>query len=260
MTLVENGSPVNVVAGDGMVRIGINRPDKKNAINRQMYSDMADALLQAEDDPTVRAVFIHGTADCFTSGNDLADFIADPPTGEESPVFRFLQAISQASKPLIAAVNGPAVGIGTTMLLHCDLVYAGEQSRFQTPFVNLGLCPEACSTLLLPNLAGYQKAAEILLLGQPFGVKKAYEIGLVNAVFSGKSVFPNALAQAQMLVRQPPGAVRLAKKLMKTHMSGNLSDVMAEEGRHFVARLRSPEAGEALSAFFEKRKPDFSRF
>ncbi len=260
MTLVEENRPVQVVAADGMLRIGINRPEKKNAISRQMYSDLADALGRAEEDATVRVVFIHGTADCFTSGNDLADFVADPPTGEESPVFRFLTTISSMRKPLVAAVNGPAVGIGTTMLLHCDLVYAGDQARFQAPFVNLGLCPEAASTLLLPHLAGYQKAAEILLLGQSFDAAKGCEIGLVNAVFPGKTVFASALAQAQLLVRQPPGAVQLAKQMMKEGFADKVPEVMSEEGRQFVARLRSLEAGEAFTAFFEKRAPDFSAF
>ncbi len=260
MTLVEDNRHINVVVGDGMMRIGINRPGKKNAINRQMYSDLTEALQQAEDEDGVRVVFIHGTADCFTSGNDLADFAADPPSGEESSVFQFLTAISQASKPLVAAVNGPAVGIGTTMLLHCDLVYAGAQAEFQAPFVSLGLCPEAASSLLLPHLAGYQQAAEILLLGRPFDANKAYEIGLVNAVFRGKTVFPSAMAQAQLLAKQPPAAVRLAKKLMKKNFADKIPAVMAEEGRQFVARLRTAEAAEALGAFFEKRSPDFSSF
>lgn len=260
MTLVEENSPVQVVVADGMLRIGINRPDKKNAISRQMYSDLADALDRAEEDASVRVVFIHGTADCFTSGNDLADFVADPPRDETSPVFRFLLTISKMRKPLVAAVNGPAVGIGTTMLLHCDLVYAGEQACFQAPFVNLGLCPEAASTLLLPHLAGYQKAAEILLLGQTFDATKACEIGLANAVYPGKSVFASAMAQAQLLARQPPGAVRLAKQMMKNSFAAQVPEVMSEEGRQFIARLRSPEAGEAFTAFFEKRSPDFSSF
>ena len=260
MTLTDNDVLIDTHCGDGIMRIGINRPEKLNAINRQMYSDMAAALQNAEQDDSIRVVLIHGSATCFTSGNDLRDFAENPPTGEDSPVFQFLAAISQASKPLVAAVNGPAIGIGTTMLLHCDLVYAGEGTQFQTPFVNLGLCPEAASSLLLPQLAGYQRAAEMLLLGQPFGATKAYEAGLVNGVFSGNKVFQHALAQVQLLAKQPPAAVRLAKKLMKKNSVAAVPVVMAEEGRCFVERLSSPEAAEALGAFFEGRSADFSRF
>ena len=260
MTLTDNDVLIDTHCGDGIMRIGINRPEKLNAINRQMYSDMAAALLNAEQDDSIRVVLIHGSATCFTSGNDLRDFALDPPTGEDSPVFKFLVAISQASKPLVAAVNGPAIGVGTTMLLHCDLVYAGENAQFQTPFVNLGLCPEAASSLLLPQLAGYQRAAEMLLLGQPFGAIKAYEAGLVNGVFPGNKVFQHALAQVQLLAKQPPAAVRMAKKLMKKNSAAVVPVVMAEEGRCFVERLSSPEAAEALGAFFEGRSADFSRF
>ena len=260
ITLAEDDALITTAEAGGVLRIGINRPDKMNAINRQMYTDMAAALRQAEQDESIRVVLIHGSADCFTSGNDLRDFAQHPPTGEDSPVFQFLAAISQASKPLIAAVNGPAIGIGTTMLLHCDLVYAGEKAKFQTPFVNLGLCPEAASSLLLPQLAGYQRAAEMLLLGQPFSATKAYEAGLVNEVFSGNKVFPYALAQAQLMAKQPPAAVRLAKKLLKKHNATTVPIVMADEGRRFIERLSSPEAVEALAAFFAGRPADFSRF
>lgn len=260
MTLDDKNALINTVSSGGVLRIGINRPEKLNAINRQMYSEMAAALIQAEHDPEVRVVLIHGSADCFTSGNDLRDFAEDPPTSADSPVFQFLSAISQATKPLVAAVNGPAIGIGTTMLLHCDLVYAGESTQFQMPFVNLGLCPEAASSLLLPQLAGYQRAAEMLLLGQPFSAAKAYEAGMVNRVFPGNKVFQQAVAQAQLLTKQPPAAVRLAKQLMKKNSSASVPDVMAEEGRRFIERLSSPEAAEALGAFFEGRAADFSQF
>ncbi len=260
MMTLSNNALIDTVCGDGILRIGINRPEKRNAINRQMYSEMAAALARAEHDAAIRVILIHGSADCFTSGNDLRDFAQNPPTGEDSPVFQFLAAISQASKPLVAAVNGPAIGIGTTMLLHCDLVYAGENAKFQTPFVNLGLCPEAASSLLLPQLAGYQRAAEMLLLGQPFGATKAYEAGMVNDIFPGNKVFQHALAQVQLLAKQPPAAVRLAKQLMKKNIVAAVPAVMAEEGRHFIERLSSPEAAEALGAFFEGRVADFSQF
>lgn len=260
ISIAKQDSLVDIHRGAGIMRIGLNRPDKLNAINRQMYSDMAAALQQAEQDDTIRVVLFHGSADCFTSGNDLLDFAQDPPTGEDSPVFAFLDAISQATKPLVAAVNGPAIGIGTTMLLHCDLVYAGDNARFQTPFVNLGLCPEAASSLLLPRLAGYHRAAEMLLLGQPIDATRAYEMGLVNKVSSGKKVFQDALAQAQLLAKQPPEAVRLAKRLLKKNSDSRVAQVMRDEAENFVARLSTPEAAEALGAFFEGRPADFSRF
>jgi enoyl-CoA hydratase/carnithine racemase len=260
MTLVNNDALINIVTSGSVLQIGINRPEKRNAINRQMYSDMAAALQSAEQDDSIRVILIHGTDDCFTSGNDLRDFALDPPTGEESPVFKFLAAISQASKPLVAAVNGPAIGIGTTMLLHCDLVYAGETAQFQTPFVNLGLCPEAASSLLLPQLAGYQRAAEMLLLGQPFGATRAYEAGLINDIVPANKLFQHGLTQAQLLAKQPPAAVRLAKQLMKKNSAAAVPAVMAEEGKRFVERLSSPEAAEALGAFFEGRQADFSQF
>lgn len=259
MILAANDELISTTKEAGVMRIGINRPDKRNAINRQMYTDMATALQQAERDSDVRVVLIHGSDDCFTSGNDLHDFAENPPTGEESPVFQFLSAISQATKPLIAAVNGPAIGIGTTMLLHCDLVYAGERAQFQTPFVNLGLCPEAASSLLLPRLIGYPRAAEMLLLGQSFDANKAYMAGLVNGVFSNNKLFPHALAQAQLLAQQPPAAIRLAKQLMKKHSAAKVPAVIAEEGRYFIERLSSAEAVEALGAFFEGRSADFSQ-
>ncbi len=259
MTLAHDDSLIQTIASDAVLRIGINRPEKLNAINLQMYADMADALERAEEDDDIRVILIHGLADCFTSGNDLRDFAQGPPMDENGPTFRFLTRISQASKPLVAAVNGPAIGIGTTMLLHCDLVYAGESAKFQTPFVNLGLCPEAASSLLLPQLAGYQRAAEMLLLGQPFGAKKAYDAGLVNEVFSGNKVFPHAVAQAQLLARQPPEAVQLTKRLMKKSHTAAVSEVMSEELGHFLQRLSSPEAIQALGAFFGGRKTNFSR-
>ncbi len=250
---------VKISRVDSALCIQIHRPEKKNALTPEMYAWIAEAVRGADADDDIRTIILHGIEGCFTSGNDLRDFAQDPPTGADSPVFQFLAAISQASKPLIAAVNGPAIGIGTTMLLHCDLVYAGESAQFQTPFVNLGLCPEAASSLLLPRLVGYQRAAEMLLLGQPFGATKAYEAGLVNGVFSGNKVFQHALAQAQLLAKQPPAAVRLAKQLMKKNSAAAVSAVMAEEGQRFIERLSSPEAAEALGAFFEGRAADFSQ-
>ena len=251
-----------LLARDGILRVEIRRPEKKNALTGPMYAALADAFMAAERDPAVRVVLIHGQAGVFTAGNDLADFLDHPPLSEDppAPVFLFLQAFSTLSKPFVAAVTGPAVGIGTTMLLHCDLAYAGASAKFQLPFVNLGLCPEAASSLLLPALAGHVRAAEILLLGESFGADKALEIGLVNAVLPDAGVLEHALGQARKLAAQPSASVQLTKRLMKRAQAALVEQTMLEEGRHFRMRLLSPEAKEAFSAFLEKRKPDFTRF
>lgn len=244
----------------GVLRIGIRRPQKKNALTVAMYQELCAALAEGEADPRVRVLLLHGSADCFTAGNDLGDFLRSPPQGEESPVFRFLQAISGAKKPLLAAVNGVAVGIGTTLLLHCDLAFAGEGALFQLPFVNLGLCPEAASSFLLPRLLGHQRAAELLLLGEPFSARQAEAAGLVNRVVADDEVLAYALGQAAKLAEKPPAAVRLSKALLKEPLAEPVAAALSREGRAFVERLASPEAAEALAAFFEGRRPDFSRF
>ena len=245
---------------DGILTLRFNRPEKKNALTLAMYNALTEALGRADADDAVRVVLFSGTQGCFTSGNDLADFMSSPPTGKESPVMQFLGAISQARKPLVAAVSGAAVGVGVTMLLHCDLVYAGESARFQLPFVNLGISPEAGSTLLLPRMMGHRRAAELLLLGEAFSAEKAREVGIVNAVCPDGELLETALAKAGQLAAQPAAAVRLAKALMKRGDASTVRETIAEEGERFMERLRSPEAAEALRAFMEKRKPDFSRF
>jgi enoyl-CoA hydratase/carnithine racemase len=243
-----------------ILRIGINRPAKKNALTVAMYAAMADALEAAEQNPAVRVVLIHGQGDMFTAGNDLVDFDNAPQRGGTPPAFRFLDAISTATKPLIAAVNGVAVGIGTTMLLHCDLVYAGQGARFSLPFVKLGLCPEAASSLLLPRLAGYQRAAELLLLGEPFGPDQARELGLVTEILPDAGVFDYAVAQAVLLAAKPPSSMRATKQLMKSEQAPLVKQAMLAERAQFTTLLAAPEAKEAFKAFFEKRKPDFSKF
>lgn len=245
---------------DRIARIELNRADKKNALTAEMYAAMADAVVAAEADAQVRVTLIHGKPDCFTAGNDLKDFLERPPHGEDSPVFRFLQAISTAQKPLIAAVAGPAVGIGTTLLLHCDLVYAAPNARFQLPFVPLGLVPEAGSSLLLPRIAGYQRAAELLLLGRPFTAEKALAAGIVTEVIPEGELLEYALDAALGVAALPPSSLRATKALMKDRQAQPLAQAMQEEGAQFRARLSSPEAREAMTAFLEKRKPDFSRF
>ncbi len=239
-------------------RIKINRPQKKNALTIAMYASLADAITRAEEDDGIRVIFLQGTPDCFTAGNDLQDFQDFEPDGEVRPANPFLAAIPKVKKPMVAAVGGIAVGIGTTMLLHCDLVYAGESAQFRLPFVNLGLCPEAASSFLLPRLIGHQQASELLLLGEPFSAGKAHEVGLINAVYPDLEVIDKAYAQAQKLAQQPPASVRLTKALLKRSISGVIADTMAEEMKYFTERLGSAECAEALSAFFERRKPDFS--
>jgi enoyl-CoA hydratase/carnithine racemase len=245
---------------DGILRIEINRPDKKNALTAAMYQAMADAITEAEADSKVRVVLIHGKSDLFTAGNDLQDFLDNRPRDENRPAFQFLRNISGAQKPIVAAVAGAAVGIGTTMLLHCDLVYAAPNTRLQLPFVNLGLVPEAASSLLLPALVGYQRAAELLLLGEPFSAQTAKEIGLVTAVVPEDVLLETALAQAKKLAQKPAASVRLTKQLMKRSFITAMAQQMELEIGHYGELLGAPEAKEAFTAFFEKRKPDFSKF
>jgi enoyl-CoA hydratase/carnithine racemase len=253
-------SEIVVERSERVLRIQLNRPAKKNALTADMYGAFAKALRGAESDAEVRVVLVHGTPDAFTAGNDLQDFLSNPPRGPESPVFAFLEAVTHVEKPLVAAVNGVAVGIGTTMLLHCDLVYAGQDAKFALPFVNLGLCPEAASSFLLPALAGYQRAAELLLLGEPFDAAKAHAVGIVTEVVPSHLAVEAALQAAHKLAAKPPAAVRATKRLLKAPTKAMMEAALAEELRGFAGQLVSAEAKEAFSAFLEKRKPDFTRF
>jgi enoyl-CoA hydratase/carnithine racemase len=253
-------SEIRTETRERVLAIEIARPEKRNALTQAMYAALADALRAADSDAGVRAVLIHGSRDCFTAGNDLKDFLERPPHAEETPVFRFLTGLPAFAKPLVAAVNGPAVGIGTTMLLHCDFVYAAPAATFQLPFVNLGLVPEAGSSFLLPYIAGYQRAAELLLLGRPFGAEKALAAGFVTEIVPEAELFERARAAALGVAALPPAAVRAAKALMREPYRARVAEAMQAEGKVFRERLASPEAKEAMTAFFEKRKPDFSRF
>src|SRR5262245_5889025 len=242
-------------------RIQINRPEKKNALTAAMYTAFAAAILAADRDPGVRVMLIGGAGDAFTAGNDLQDFLAHAPqSGGPRPVLDFLHAFSHAAKPIVAAVHGVAVGVGTTMLAHCDLVYAAEGTKFSMPFVNLGLCPENASSFLMPAILGYQRAAELLMLGEPFDAAKARELGLVNAVVPPSELAATAAAAAQKLAAKPPASLRLTKRLMRRAWLPEIEAALAEEAKAFAERLSSPEAKEAFTAFFEKRAPDFSRF
>jgi len=219
-----------------------------------MYRQLGDALAAADAAADVRAVLLHGTSECFSAGNDLADFLKPRRPDEESPATALFRTLPVMRKPVVAAVAGPAIGIGCTLLLHCDLVYAGENARFQLPFVPLGIVPEFGSTLLLPLLAGYQRAAELLLLGEPFTAEQAREAGIVNAVVASAEVLQIAERKARALAALPPESVRLTKALLKATQRGALEARIAEESRIFAERLASPEAKAAMRAFLEMRK------
>lgn len=242
----------------GVMTLTLNRLERKNSITSAMYSALADAVARARDDASVRVVLVQGHETVFCAGNDIGDFLNQPPAGEDSPVFRFLHGIATFPKPLLASVCGPAVGIGTTMLFHCDLVYAGDNAAFSMPFVNLGLCPEAASSLLAPQLLGYHRAAEALLLGEPFMAEAALEVGLVNRVLPPTEANAYASAQARKLAGKPLASLVETKRLMKKGQQQPVLQQMADEGESFRRMLVAPAAKEAFTAFMEKRRPDFS--
>lgn len=249
---------------NGVATIEIARPEKKNALTVAMYQAMADALNAAQADPAVRAVLITGQPGIFTSGNDIEDFMSRPPgqgsNAADSPVFQFMRALVGIDKPVVAAVTGAAIGIGTTLLLHCDLVYVSDEARLAMPFVSLGLVPEFASSLVVPRLLGNVKAAEKLLLGDPFSPEDAVDARIANAVLPAGEVVNHARRIAERFNSLPPGAVRETKKLLRRTSTEEVLKTIAIEGELFSARLRSPEAMEAFQAFFQKRKPDFSKF
>jgi len=243
----------------GVMTITFNRPERKNSITSAMYAALADALVAAEADASVRVVLLQGQESIFSAGNDIGDFLNKPPAGTDSPVFRFLRGIAAFPKPLVAAVCGPAVGVGTTLLFHCDLVYAGDNAAFSMPFVNLGLCPEAASSLLVPQMLGYHRAAEALLLGEPFMAEAALEVGLVNRVVPPTEANGIAQAIARKLAAKPLSSLVETKRLMKKGQQALVIQQMAEEGASFGRMLQEPAAKEAFGAFMQKRKPDFSK-
>jgi enoyl-CoA hydratase/carnithine racemase len=249
-------SDILVHNDSGVMTITLNRVDKKNSITAAMYTLMADALQQALD-ATVRVVVFQGHETVFCAGNDIGDFLNNPPAANDSPVFRFLQGLATFPKPVIAAVSGAAVGIGTTMLLHCDLVYAGDNAVFSLPFVNLGLCPEAASSLLLPQMLGFHHAAEMLLLGEPFNATAALAMGLVNRVVPPTELSGIAQTQARKLATKPIRSLLEIKRLMKKGQASQVRQQMADEGASFARMLQEPAAKEAFTAFLEKRKPNF---
>ncbi|HEY2559868.1 MAG TPA: enoyl-CoA hydratase [Caldimonas sp.] len=245
---------------DGVATIEIARPEKKNAITGAMYTALADAFDAAREDNAVRAVLLTGQPGIFTSGNDIEDFVQRPASLEQAPSFTFMKALMACDKPVVAAVTGAAIGIGTTMLLHCDFVYVSDEARLAMPFVGLGVVPEFASSLIVPQLMGNVRAAEKLLLGDPFTGAEAVECGIANAVLPAGEVVRHARRIAERFNALPPGAVRETKRLLRRSRSAALLETIAVEGQVFGQRLQSPEAKEAFSAFFEKRKPDFSKF
>ncbi|MBN6731256.1 enoyl-CoA hydratase [Burkholderia multivorans] len=240
---------------NGVLGIMLNRPQQRNALTGTMYDAMTRALDHAEHCSDVHVVLFGSSGGTFCAGNDVADFVNAPPLDHDSPVVQFLQRMSTAQKPLIAAVRGPAVGIGTTLLLHCDLVYATDSASFCLPFVRLGLCAEAGSSLLLPQLAGYQRAAEKLLLGEPFDVREAVAMGLVNRVVAEFDLDTFVRVQAAKLAALPPESVRISKALMKQANAQQTQRQIELEGEQFRRLLKSTEAQDALRTFLGKKRP-----
>lgn len=246
---------------NSILTIAFNRPEKKNALTSSMYQRMADAIMEAERASSTRVIMIIGKAEVFTAGNDLGDFLQNMSTlNNDAPVIQFMRALSTATKPVVAAVAGAAVGIGTTLLMHCDLVYAADNAQFSLPFTQLGLCPEFSSSLLFAQIAGYQRAAEKLMLGEAFSAQEAYEMGLVSKVVPATELISFSYNQVAKLVALPASSLRVTKRLMKARQSAEVRACMEEENRQFADMLMAKEAQEALSAFFEKRKPDFTAF
>jgi enoyl-CoA hydratase/carnithine racemase len=250
---------IHTQAADGICHVELARPEKKNALTTAMYAGLESALAAADADPAVRVILLSGAGGNFTAGNDLHDFLANPPRDADAPVFRFIQRLPALEKPLVAAVEGVAIGVGTTLLLHCDLIYAGAGARFALPFTSLGLTPEAASSLLLPLRAGYARAAELLMLGEPFSAEVAQQLGIVNGVFPDGDVLDNAKERCRKLAGLPAASLRLTKQLLKRSQQDLVRETMDVEAGIFRQRLDSPEAKEAFSAFLEKRKPDFSK-
>lgn len=255
--------PILSTRDGGVLTLRFNRAEKKNAMTQVMYAALVEAINAAATDTSVRVLVIASSGDSFTAGNDMVDFMKVATSGGgggDSAVIRFMNALAAFPKPVVAAVNGLAIGIGVTLLLHCDLIYAGEGSRFTMPFVNIGIVPEYASTYLMPRIMGHARAMEMVLLGEPFSAAHAKECGLVNEVLPNAQVEARAMERAQKLASQPPNAIRTAKRLMKRWTERTVADAIPLEAFQFVPMLSQPEAQEAIGAFLQKRKPDFSKF
>ena len=243
----------------GVLIVRLNRAEKQNALTSEMYTAMADSIDHAEGDRAIKVVLLTGSDGIYTAGNDLGDFLSNPSGDADRPVNRFIAKIVTTDIPLMAAVDGPAVGIGTTMLLHFDQVFATENARFSMPFINLALVPEAGSSLQLVEACGYKKAAELLLLGEPFGAGEALDYGIVSRICPPDELMEQALGMARKLASKPRDALLATKRLMRRPKEPILQRIQAESDL-FFERLTSPAAVEAISAFMEKRSPDFSKF
>ncbi|MDP1932760.1 MAG: enoyl-CoA hydratase [Gammaproteobacteria bacterium] len=253
--MTESCDPNVIYTKDGAVFIlQMLRPEKKNALTQTMYRALAEGVRYADADETVNVILIRGTDDCFTSGNDVNDFVAASDRGTERPSVQYMKAISHARKPLVAAVNGLAIGIGTTMLLHCDLVYTADDAWLQLPFTRLGLCPEAGSSYLTPALMGHQRAAELLLLGERFTAAKAREYGLVNEVLPSGNVLAHAMQKARELAALPSEAVQTSKHLLKRGQQSVIDETISLELVNFARLLHSPEAQTIMQAFLNRKK------
>jgi enoyl-CoA hydratase/carnithine racemase len=252
---------VLVTTVGGVRTITFHRPARKNALTPAMYTTAVHAIRSAGSDPAVRVIVVTGSGDSFTSGNDVKDFMDTPPTGDDSPVFQFLLALKDSEKPILMAVNGIAVGIGVTMLLHADVVYIADTATLKMPFTTLGLCVEGAASFLLPRMAGHARAAELLLFGEAFDAQTAKEVGLCARVVPAAELASFAHARAQILADERPlGSLIVTKRLMKAATADRVGKALVDEASEFMARLGSDEAREAFTAFFEKRKPDFARF
>lgn len=245
---------------DRILTLSLNRPERKNALSLAMYSALAELISAADSDAQIRVIVLTGTDEFFTSGNDLMDFMNEPHIHDNHPVVRFINALRHCSKPVVAIVRGHAIGIGTTLLLHCDLAYVAEDARMQLPFVNLGLCPEYASSYLVPRVLGQQQAAELFLLGEAFSGAEAANLGLVTKALPSNTLTEYASAKIQRLAQQPPAAVRRTKALLRAATQSSIDQSLQAEYAGFAEGLASEECKESVTAFFEKRAPDFSRF
>ena len=242
-----------------ILRVQLNRPTKRNAMTSAMYVALARIFNQVANDENIQVVLWHGAGESFCAGNDIEDFLKNPPGPGESPQARLMGALIDFDKPLIAAVQGAAIGGGTTMLLHCDFVYAGESAKFQLPFINLALVPEFGSSAILPATIGHLRAAELILLGSPIDARRALELELVTQILPDRDLLTTATAIATKLAAKPTGALKASKRLLKQSSRETIKAAMKAENEEFSVQVRSLDAKEALTAFLEKRPPEFNK-
>jgi enoyl-CoA hydratase/carnithine racemase len=241
-----------------VLRVQLNRPAKKNAMTSSMYVTLAEIFTDAAKNEQTRVVLWHGAGDSFCAGNDIEDFLKNPPGPGDSPQARLMHALVDFDKPIVAAVQGAAIGGGTTMLTHCDFVYAGESAKFRMPFVDLAVLPEFGSSCSIPAMMGHIRAAELILLGLPFDARRALELGFVNQVVSDQNLLATASETARKLAAKPAGALQASKRLMKRSFRGQIKAAMKAENEAFSAQVRSEDAREAFAAFLQKRPPNFN--